>query len=1022
MAGHKRAATASSIEPQLLSKKPPASQRVRTPKAFRFIKRSKSVPAVCDETRSHDGGQTESSTRDDERSRVSPPLRPALNGGPASSLNIFPSSNVSVNIDDGIPSSSPFKDLHRVLKLIEDERHLVAHNLFLDARRRIEESRNDCVLDVNGGSPKFGKSYRKKKGGIQREETNTQNTQSRGNMTNRDDAWKLLQEKEEEFRALENRANLFISAKENLSIDDDWTLAQSLFGVTTYYRREADESLSVKIEGELHGIPLFEQLVVLRECDLYHTWAPFMQKSKKLAQLDKLDVVAWYIVGAPLLGLTRDACYRAVGCDCMKEEGSVLLVAVGLNDSLEHGVKQTLSGDNDAQSDSGTVIAPKPDLISERVHSDGYTPRVETQLTQVQRQQLYEQRARNMDSSILVDTNVSSFLSRDAILETIEIPPIPEGLGRGRMTIRNFSACVDILSPTSARSKMVVNVDPNLNFIPQYLIDFCMKRMCGVLLSRLQATARKVVKDPIKNPHSRRMREDVRFYRDWLLPKFRIHCDQLGWTMPPVAALSVSEEDLKAAGIFEEWRADYEVASHSTQQLHDDEKNHSIESLPSSGIDGSSLASKTSRSSRFEKLGNAFHQRGVHASMKREMKIATARERAATRLQPAQFSDSKLVRLRELKAAKLRAGERNQSQGMNSSTLSICSPWTFRDSDDDKVLKRHTLLFVITLVFNLLLIPLRPYVVARVSLSSSFSSFSQVVIRLLLPNLIVCFMVLLQSVTMYSLLNSSLIFAFECIDFGQKEIVKNLDYGKKFYIDSIKKYTFISAVISVAISTGVALIQFLFQRTLKNACSVLSGDVAARFIQWWTLQLEGDRLLSEKTSYFFDVVGRTFVTLFEGMCHVISYQVFAVLQRLFKAMNGVVHTLGLAFPLALRNAWGNFYQCVVNLLSSNISFCELEKDVESWRQRALEISTFVTTRACVFVLSFLLMAHLLLPKPEDLAREVGDGSKGTHFRRGDTVEDYITEVSPSRARILSKPTSSEIRSSMDVISEEERSH
>lgn len=106
-------------------------------------------------------------------------------------------------------------------------------------------------------------------------------------------------------------------------------ISQTLFGISTSYRREPDNSLSVKIEGELHGIPLFEQLVVLREVDLYDTWAPFMSKSVKLAQLDKLDVVAWYIVGMPMFGLTRDACYRAVGCDCMQENGSVLLVAVG---------------------------------------------------------------------------------------------------------------------------------------------------------------------------------------------------------------------------------------------------------------------------------------------------------------------------------------------------------------------------------------------------------------------------------------------------------------------------------------------------------------------------------------------------------------------------------------------------------------------------------------------------------------------------------------------------------------------
>ena len=47
---------------------------------------------------------------------------------------------------------------------------------------------------------------------------------------------------------------------------------QTLFGVSTSYRREADGSLSVKIEGELRGVPLFEQLAVLREVDLYQTW------------------------------------------------------------------------------------------------------------------------------------------------------------------------------------------------------------------------------------------------------------------------------------------------------------------------------------------------------------------------------------------------------------------------------------------------------------------------------------------------------------------------------------------------------------------------------------------------------------------------------------------------------------------------------------------------------------------------------------------------------------------------------
>lgn len=54
---------------------------------------------------------------------------------------------------------------------------------------------------------------------------------------------------------------------------------------------------------------------------------------------------------------------------------------------------------------------------------------------------------------------------------------------------------------------------PSLSLSPQALIEFSMKRMCGVLLSRLQASARRVLKDPVGNVHARRMREDVTFYR-----------------------------------------------------------------------------------------------------------------------------------------------------------------------------------------------------------------------------------------------------------------------------------------------------------------------------------------------------------------------------------------------------------------------------------------------------------------------------------------------------------------------------
>jgi hypothetical protein len=205
----------------------------------------------------------------------------------------------------------------------------------------------------------------------------------------------------------------------------------------------------------------------------------------------------------------------------MREDGSVLLVAVGL------GGEEEEEGDGDDINEE--YVNNKQQQSTEQNRCDNATTDLKDNYQHSRNVTFQPSTDSAEPSPSILNTTATSFLARDEILSTIAIPPIPTGLGQGRMTIRNFSASIDILSASSARTKMVVNIDPNLGFLPQSIIDFCMKRMCGVLLARLQAAARKVVKDPVKNPHSRRMREDVRFYRDWLHPKFREYCEELGW-------------------------------------------------------------------------------------------------------------------------------------------------------------------------------------------------------------------------------------------------------------------------------------------------------------------------------------------------------------------------------------------------------------------------------------------------------------------------------------------------------------
>ena len=50
-------------------------------------------------------------------------------------------------LDDGKPSLSTYNDLQRVLKLIQDERHLVAYELYVDAKRRIIDRKTRASTD-----------------------------------------------------------------------------------------------------------------------------------------------------------------------------------------------------------------------------------------------------------------------------------------------------------------------------------------------------------------------------------------------------------------------------------------------------------------------------------------------------------------------------------------------------------------------------------------------------------------------------------------------------------------------------------------------------------------------------------------------------------------------------------------------------------------------------------------------------------------------------------------------------------
>ncbi|EEC48114.1 predicted protein, partial [Phaeodactylum tricornutum CCAP 1055/1] len=352
--------------------------------------------------------------------------------------------------DSGDPGPSLGKDAERVFDFIEDERHLTAHDLLKDVRRRIKEQ--EAIVTRN--STRSSKRKPSRLAIIIRKESAKLETEQL-DREELDRAKEILNSNKAAIDKLENRVRIFRKALHNLNEDDEWTYASTHFGIKTFYRREEDQSLSVKLEGEIEGVPLFEQICVLKEVDLHYKWAPFCSSSMTVADLDKLDTVGWFMIGLPHFGVARDGCFRAIGCDNIIEDGSILLVGQGVHDRPPD--------------------APPPE---------------------------------------------DPFLSEDPILNDLGIPPVPKRRGSGRMTIRKFESVIHVLSPTSAKTRIVANIDPNMAFLPQSLLEFLMKHLAGVMLAKLQAATKKVLKNPVSNEHARKMREHEDFYKHWLMQKF----------------------------------------------------------------------------------------------------------------------------------------------------------------------------------------------------------------------------------------------------------------------------------------------------------------------------------------------------------------------------------------------------------------------------------------------------------------------------------------------------------------------
>jgi hypothetical protein len=524
---------------------------------------------------------------------------------------------------------------------------------------------------------------------------------------------------------------LFRQALRNLNVDDDWTFASKHFGVTTYYRREDDGSLSVKLEGVLQDVPLFEQVCVLKEIDLHFKWSPFCSSSMTLADFSKMDTMGWFVVGVPQFGLSRDGIFRAIGCDNTAEDGSVLITAQGIRDKFK-------------------------------------------------------------ETSKSVDTT----LSDDPLIDLLDLPPVPTRMGSGRLTVKRLDAVINVLSPTSARTRVVANVDPNMDFLPQSLLEFCMKHMAGAILSKLQAAAKKVQTNPLRNPHAIKMREERDFYQGWLMPKFEAMCRQRGWTMPKVPAFDLSPEDaIKAEHMKDRKVVDRSVSFNPIESSgHGTRTDVTARSTPaydSFGDDSVSTVSYGSGNTR--KTRNPIKKFLLEKERKAEAKkleaIVEQRKVAADRLKPRAIPKDKERRLEELRSSREQRLE--STDGVSSSPLkhpksSLSINSTGASSKDmisrfhnhGQVMRTFIMLILISSMFMLLVFP--------------FSHYSKFVQSRFLPMLtedtvtvILTFLYMTTCAAIhFALCEVALLYAFSALELGAKAGLqikrfygRNVQYG-----------------------------------------------------------------------------------------------------------------------------------------------------------------------------------------------------------------------------------------------------
>ena len=249
-----------------------------------------------------------------------------------------------------------------------------------------------------------------------------------------------------------------------------WKLGASYFGIDTYFKID-DGRITVRMEGGLTDLPLFEQCAVIHEIDLFREWVPFCDGSALLEKLGPADLLMYLSVN--VLFLSRDTCMHTWGADCLQETGQILLFGYSVNHTEGDG--------------GGGPTHVKKDWRTSRV------------------------------------SDVRTFTAEKAC------PWKEESWTHTKMDIVDFKAAFTPTNAAAAHTVIEACVEPRVP-LHETLINFVIKKMAGLALYFFQKRVSEVAHS-VDNSTSRNIRQNSAFYTEWLLPKVKRYCDSQRWDM-----------------------------------------------------------------------------------------------------------------------------------------------------------------------------------------------------------------------------------------------------------------------------------------------------------------------------------------------------------------------------------------------------------------------------------------------------------------------------------------------------------